>query len=78
MITVNFYASAKAIVGVPALQVESNSFKNIIDILKKDYPNLSKILPSCTFLVDGNLIKKFDLTIESGSNLEILPAFAGG
>ncbi len=78
MVTVNFYASAKGLVGVPALQVESDSFEKILDKLKKDYPNLNKILPSCTFLVNGNLVKKFDLMVDSGSNIDILPAFAGG
>jgi molybdopterin converting factor small subunit len=78
VVTVNFYASAKALVGVPTLQVESDTFEKILDKLKKDYPNLNKILPSCTFLVDGNLVKNSDLMINSGSNVDILPAFAGG
>lgn len=78
MITVNFYAAAKASVGTSTIYVESNSFKTILEKIKTDYPNINKVLPTCTFLLDGNLVKDFEIMVNNGSNLDILPTFAGG
>ena len=78
MITVNFYAAAKASVGTSTIYIESNSFKNILEKIKTDYPNINKVLPTCTFLLDGNLVKDFEIMVNNCSNLDILPTFAGG
>ena len=78
MITVNFYAAAKASVGTSTIYIESNSFKTILEKIKTDYPNINKVLPTCTFLLDGNLVKDFEIMVNNGSNLDILPTFAGG
>jgi len=78
VITVNFYAAAKASVGTSTLYVESNSIKNIINKLSLDYPKIVKIIPSCTFILDGLATQDLEQFINEGSNLDILPKFAGG
>lgn len=44
------------------------------------YPDLASVLPRCSFLLNGVAVHgdPADVTIDDGSELDVLPPFAGG
>jgi len=42
------------------------------------HPDLARIIPQCSFLVDGVANHDRDVIVAPGSQLDILPKFAGG
>lgn len=84
MVTVNLYAAARASVGAASIQVgtqaQSGSLAAIVAAVCREHPDFAAVWPRCSFLIDG-LAAHGDLatiTVEPGSEIDVLPPFAGG
>lgn len=61
------------------MKVEPASLAVILERLSSQFPGLGTVLPRCSFLVDALAAKApFDVPVEAGSTVDILPPFAGG
>lgn len=79
MVTVRFFAAARAAAGVAETTVAAGSVAELKAVLTKRYgAELSRVLPACGLLVDG-LSRHDDLsTLTDGATVDVLPPFAGG
>ena len=77
---VRLFAAARAAAGVAEVEAESGTLTNVQDELVERYPDLAGVLPRCSFLVDGVAVHRHDAQaiIEPGSEVDVLPPFAGG
>jgi molybdopterin synthase sulfur carrier subunit len=79
--TVRFWAAARAATGVETASVSPGGLAGVIEVVATKYPELSALLPRCSFLLDGVAVSRDDVSstlAPVGSTLEILPPFAGG
>lgn len=86
-VTVRYWASARAAVGVPeeivALPGPVTLDRLLAAILERhaDVPGLGKVLRVCSVLVDGAQLRTQDpatAEVHDGASVEFLPPFAGG
>lgn len=79
-VTVRLFAAARAAAGTDSLTVETGSLAQAIDELLKHHPALADVLPRCSYLLDGVAVHgdKSVVSLDSGSELDVLPPFAGG
>ena len=78
MAKVNFYAAARAAAGAPTLQIQANSLGAVIEKLANQNPELAKILPTCSYLLNGEACIELTQALSASDNLDVLPQFAGG
>jgi molybdopterin converting factor small subunit len=79
-VTVRLFAAARAAAGTNSLTVEHGSLAQAIHELLGHHPALADVLPRCSFLLNGVAVHgdKTAVTLEPGSELDVLPPFAGG
>ena len=77
MATVRFFAGARAAAGTSAEAVDAGSVKELLDVLG-EREALARILPACTYLVDGLACHEPSTPLTGLSTVDILPPFAGG
>jgi len=75
---VNFYAAAKAAAGSSNLKIPSGSLGGLIDQLSAMNPELAKLIPTCSFLINGVATTEREQLLVEGDEVDILPQFAGG
>ena len=75
---VNFYAAAKAASGSATLKIEAGSLGALIDELSGRSPELAKLLPTCSYLLNGEACEDLGQILIEGDNIDVLPQFAGG
>jgi molybdopterin synthase sulfur carrier subunit len=78
MVTVRLYAAARSAAGTDTLVFEPATVQEIIDQCSAINGELKRIIPSCGFLIDGLACHDFSMHVASGSQLDVLPKFAGG
>lgn len=81
VVTVRFWAAARAATGVETTSVASGGLAEVIELVTTKYPGLSALLPRCSLLLDGVAVGRDDVVstlAPVGATLEILPPFAGG
>ena len=78
MALVNFYAAAKAASGSASLKIEAGSLGALIDELSGRSPELAKLLPTCSYLLNGEACEDLSQLLLEGDNIDVLPQFAGG
>ena len=78
MAKVNFYAAARAAAGVPNLEIPANNLGALISELSSQSPALAKLLPTCSYLLNGEACIELTQTLGASDNLDVLPQFAGG
>jgi molybdopterin converting factor small subunit len=80
MVTVRLFAAARAAAGVDQTEVPSGSLAEILTGLAQAFPGLPAVLPRCSFLVDGIAVHgdHSSVTVVDGSQVDVLPPFAGG
>jgi molybdopterin converting factor small subunit len=78
VITVRFFAAAKAATGISQFQVSGSTISEVLNACEQEFPALSSVLPKCSYLL--NEVSCIDLTsqVNSGDQLDVLPPFAGG
>jgi sulfur-carrier protein len=84
-VTIRYFAAARAAAGVAAeiIHVDAADAGAMLDDLlsgltRRHGPALAKILPACSFLVDGRAVHHRDARLTDGAELDVLPPFAGG
>lgn len=79
-ITVRFFAAARAAAGTDAANTSPGSLEAVTTALTDAYPELTPVLPRCSFLLDGVAVHgdPADVMVNDGSELDVLPPFAGG
>lgn len=78
MALVQFYAAAKAAAGAASLKIEANSLGALIEDLASRSPELAKLLPTCSYLLNGATCEDRGQLLVEGDNVDVLPQFAGG
>ena len=76
MITVRYFAGARAAAGVCAAELIGGI--SIAELTVDAGPELAKVLSASSFLVDGVAWRDRDAAIPDGCTLDVLPPFAGG
>ena len=75
---VNFYAAAKAASGSASLKIPAGTLGALIDELAGKSPELAKLLPTCSYLLNGEACEDRAQLLVEGDNVDVLPQFAGG
>ena len=78
MAIVNFYAAAKAATGSATLKIPAGNLGSLIDELAMRSPELAKLLPTCSYLLNGEACENPGQILVEGDNIDVLPQFAGG
>jgi len=77
MVLVRYFAGARAAAGVAEEKLAAATLGSLISVLS-DRPALARVLPACSFLVDGLSARDRDLALADGATVDVLPPFAGG
>jgi molybdopterin converting factor small subunit len=79
---VRYFAGARGAVGLPEETVsvpEGTSVHDLVTELGARHGDkLTRVLTACSFLLDGVAVRDLSLTLPNGSDLDVLPPFAGG
>lgn len=78
MAKVNFYAAARAAAGTSNLKIPTGSLGALIVELQTRNPELAKLLPTCSYLLNGESCQSMNTPLVDGDNVDVLPQFAGG
>ena len=72
MVTVRFFAAARAAVGEHSVAIDVTSIQAILD--RFDDP----VVARCSFLVNGVAATDPGIVLVAGDEVDVLPPFAGG
>jgi sulfur-carrier protein len=79
VVTVRFFAGARAASGVDTEQRSAATLDELVRELAEAHGDkLARVLPACSFLVDGTSTRDRALVLSPGSTVDVLPPFAGG
>ena len=78
MATVRYFAAARAAAGVTSEHIPAASVKELLDEAQVRHPALARILPACSYLVDGLASRDATTMLSDASTVDVLPPFAGG
>ncbi len=79
-VRVRFFAGARAAAGTRASTTPVREGDRVADVmlrLSADRPALARVLPACSFLLDG-VSATSDAPVGSSVELDVLPPFSGG
>ena len=75
---IHYFAAARAAAGLAEEEVaEFPTLELLLADASSRHPDLTPILPRCSFLVDGKR-SDADASLEGASRVDVLPPFAGG
>lgn len=81
-VLIRYFAGARAAAGVAEEHVEltgaRRSVADALAVVRAARHELAKVLPACSFLLDGVAVRDHGTTVPNGAELDILPPFAGG
>ncbi|WP_158848439.1 MoaD/ThiS family protein [Saccharothrix deserti] len=82
-LTVRYFAGARAAAGVTdesfELSADAATVASAIEAVRERHGDrLARVLPACSFLLDGVAVRNHDTPVSSGAQLDVLPPFAGG
>jgi molybdopterin converting factor small subunit len=79
MVTVRYFAGARAASGVESETREAGTLDELIgQIVGEHGDRLERVLTACSFLVDGTQTRDRAVTLAPGAVVDVLPPFAGG
>jgi len=79
MVTVQYFAGARAAVGVDTETRNAGSLEELVGQLVDAHgERLERVLTACSFLVDGTTTRDRTLVLAPGAVVDVLPPFAGG
>jgi sulfur-carrier protein len=82
LVTVRFFAAARAAAGVDQEQIEVRPPATVADVVRaaidRHGPQLARVLRRCSFLLDETAVHEQQEPVTQGSVLDVLPPFAGG
>ncbi|GAA0511496.1 molybdopterin synthase sulfur carrier subunit [Saccharopolyspora subtropica] len=85
-VRVRYFAGARAAAGVPEETVRvakpDGQVVTAADVIAAAQQlhdeKLARVLPACSFLLDGVAVRDRGVTVPDGADLDVLPPFAGG
>jgi molybdopterin synthase sulfur carrier subunit len=79
VITVRYFAGARAAAGVDTENRDAASLDELVGQLVGDHgEKLERVLTACSFLVDGTTTRDRATVLTPGATVDVLPPFAGG
>lgn len=82
MVTVRYFAAARAAAGLPSENVDIGEGATVGDALDaiatRHGEALRKVLTACSFLLDSVAVRDRATPLPPGAELDVLPPFAGG
>ena len=78
MALVNFYAAARQAAGSSSQKIPAGDLSALIDHLVAINSELAKLIPTCSFLINGTAAESNDQILVEGDVVDVLPQFAGG
>jgi molybdopterin converting factor small subunit len=79
MVTVRFFAGARAAAGVGEEPAEVATLGDLLIHLAAAHSGkLATVLPACSFLVDGIAWRDPEAPLPADATVDVLPPFAGG
>ena len=79
MVTVRYFAGARAASGVDTESREADTLDQLVgQIVDEHGEKLERVLTACSFLVDGTSTRDRALALAPGEVVDVLPPFAGG
>lgn len=76
-VTVRLFAAARSAAGTGETTAAPGTLASVIDDLVARFPQVQRVTPMCSFLVDG-LRSGPDAPVLPGATVDVLPPFAGG
>lgn len=81
-VLVRYFAGARAAAGRTDEAVGLPAGSTVADLIAelgaRHGERLTKVLPSCSYLLDGIAVRDTGLTLDEGAGVDVLPPFAGG
>ena len=78
-VTVRYFAGARAAAGVDTEVRDAATLDDLVRQLVDEHgERLARVLPACSFLVDGRQTRDRALVLAPGAVVDVLPPFAGG
>lgn len=81
-VTLRYFAGAGAAAGVPEERVTAPEGSTVADLIAaacdRRGPDLARVAPACSVLVDGELDAERGTVPVDGATVDLLPPFAGG
>ncbi|GAA3460046.1 MoaD/ThiS family protein [Saccharothrix longispora] len=82
-LAVRYFAGARAAAGVDGEEVglpggEPTVRAAVAVLAARHGGRLARVLPACSYLLDGVAVRNLDTPVSPGSQLDVLPPFAGG
>lgn len=78
MVTIRFFAAAKAATGVPTMEVIAVDMRQALEQAQDTYPKLASVLTKCSYLRNGVSCTDQTIKLNDEDILDVLPPFAGG
>jgi sulfur-carrier protein len=79
MVTVRYFAGARAAVGVDTEARDAGTLQDLVGQLVDAHgERLERVLTACSFLVDGTSTRDRAMVLAPGAVVDVLPPFAGG
>lgn len=82
MVTVRYFAAARAAAGLASENVEVDDGATVGDALDaiaaRHGEQLSRVLAGCSFLLDSVAVRDRATRLPAAAELDVLPPFAGG
>jgi sulfur-carrier protein len=79
MVTVRYFAAARAAAGVPGEQAEAQTLGSLITTVRAGRgERFAAVLSASSFLVDGLVWRDREAPLPDGATVDVLPPFAGG
>jgi molybdopterin converting factor small subunit len=75
---VNLYAAARAAANSATLAIPAETLGELIAELKSRNPEMAKLLPTCSYLLNGESCDAHDRRLIESDVVDVLPQFAGG
>jgi molybdopterin synthase sulfur carrier subunit len=77
-VQVRLFAAARAAAKKDEIMVSTGSIAEILTYCSAGNAELQRVLPQCTVLIDGVASQDHQVQVKSGSQMDVLPRFAGG
>jgi molybdopterin converting factor small subunit len=81
-VLVRYFAGARAAAGVAEERIRLSGRGSVADALAavqaRRGPALVRVLPACSFLLNGVAVRDHAMPVPDGGELDVLPPFAGG
>ena len=76
-VEVRFFAAARAAAKTDLMVVPAGNLNQILASIKTNADS-ARIVPQCSFLVNAVICHDYETEIAAGSQIDVLPKFAGG